>query len=137
MSPRDSEHLKQIIRLAMQLEQLEQESVRGSPYFHKPLLCDIQAFLSSNQQIVQQAELVKLLLSFRLVVLKGFEKDSQIIFAKCLQISVAIFDTFTLSDASKIALGLFQSNLMHKDHLTLKLEFFSKLQILILSPLFD
>ena len=73
-------------------------------------------------------EFVKLLLNFRQVVLRGYEKESQVILARCLHISVSIFHSYTLSDISKVGLTLFLTNSVHKDHLILKHEFFEKLR---------
>jgi len=51
--------------------------------------------------------------------------------------AVELFDSFTLADLVKVALGLFRSHIVQREHLLLKQEFFEKLKDLILSQKFD
>jgi hypothetical protein len=117
------------------MELQEKESVRSSSFFQKPLLTEILTKLASKE--AKEPEFVKLLLAFRHVVLRGYERESQLIQTQGLKISVEIFHLFSLADISKVSLGLFQSNTVQKEHLQLKQEFFCKFQDLILSPNFD
>lgn len=103
--------------------------------FQKPLLAEIIDSIENKKE--KEPEFIRVLLSFKHIVLRGYERESQLIQAYCLKTAVEIFDSFTLVELAKVALGLFRSHTVQKEHLLLKQEFFEKLRTLILSQTFD
>jgi hypothetical protein len=74
------------------------------------MLADIVQKIENETE--QEPEFIRILILFKHVVLRGYERESQLIQAYCLKTSVEIFDKFYLSDLAKVALGLFRSHII-------------------------